>query len=152
MFKKILVAIDGSAQANLAFNFGVDLAKRDGAELLVLTVVPPLPVYIAEEGELSYFQRFIDDMEQFHNNLLTETIRDIKSNHIGLKARSVLKKGEPSRNIIEVAKEEEADLIILGNRGIGGILSWMLGSTSKRVANACTVPVLIVKNREYCEA
>ncbi|MBQ03351.1 hypothetical protein CL673_01365 [Candidatus Bathyarchaeota archaeon] len=152
MFKKILVAIDGSAQANLAFNFGVDLAKRDGAELLVLTVVPPLPVYIAEEGELSYFQRFIDDMEQFHNNLLTETIRDIKSNHIGLKARSVLKKGEPSRNIIEVAKEEEADLIILGNRGIGGILSWMLGSTSKRVADACTVPVLIVKNREYCEA
>ena len=152
MFKKILVAIDGSAQANLAFNFGVDLAKRDGAELLVLTVVPPLPVYIAEEGELSYFQRFIDDMEQFHNNLLTETIRDIKSNHIGLKARSVLKKGKPSRNIIEVAKEEEADLIILGNRGIGGILSWMLGSTSKRVADACTVPVLIVKNREYCEA
>ena len=123
MFKKILVAIDGSAQANLAFDFGVDLAKKDGAELLVLTVVPPLPVYIAEEGELSYFQRFIDDMEQFHNNLLTETIRDIKSNHMGLKARSVLKKGEPSRNIIEVAKEEEADLIILGNRGIGGILS-----------------------------
>ncbi|MDP6458328.1 MAG: universal stress protein [Candidatus Bathyarchaeota archaeon] len=152
MFKKILVAIDGSAQANLAFDFGVDLAKKDGAELLVLTVVPPLPVYIAEEGELSYFQRFIDDMEQFHNNLLTETIRDIKSNHMGLKARSVLKKGEPSRNIIEVAKEEEADLIILGNRGIGGILSWMLGSTSKRVADACTVPVLIVKDREYCEA
>ena len=43
MFKKILVTIDGSDPAKLAFDFGVGLADRDGAELVVLTVVPPYP-------------------------------------------------------------------------------------------------------------
>ena len=69
-----------------------------------------------------------------------------------MKASTILRKGNPARNIVEAAREEEVDLIVLGNRGIGGILSWMLGSTSRSVAEACTVPVLIVKDREYCEA
>ncbi len=152
MFKKILVTIDGSDPAKLAFDFGVGLADRDGAELVVLTVVPPLPFYIAEEGELSYHPRLLDDIEQFHEKLLVEAIQDLQNDHEGLKVSTILRKGNPARNIVEAAREEEVDLIVLGNRGIGGILSWMLGSTSRRVAEACTVPVLIVKDRKYCEA
>jgi nucleotide-binding universal stress UspA family protein len=69
-----------------------------------------------------------------------------------LKASTILRKGNPARNIGEAAREEEVDLIVLGNRGIGGILSWMLGSTSRRVAETCKVPVLIVKDKENCKA
>lgn len=152
MFKKILVTIDGSDPAKHALGFGADLAERDGAELVVLTVVPNLPLYIAEEGELSYYPRLMDDMEQFHERLLAEAIQGLKSDRGGLQASTILRKGNPARNIVEAARNEGVDLIVIGNRGTGGILSWMLGSTSRRVAEACTVPVLIVKDREYCEA
>jgi nucleotide-binding universal stress UspA family protein len=151
MFKKILVTIDGSDPAKHAFSFGADLAGRDGADLVVLTVVPTVPLYIAEEGELAYYPRLIDDMEQFHEKLLAEAVEGLKSDHEGLNVTAILRKGVPARNIVEVAREEEVDLIVLGNRGTGGIISWMLGSTSRSVAEACTVPVLIVKDREYCE-
>ncbi len=152
MFKKILVTIDGSDPAKHAFDFGADLAERDGAGLVVLTVVPNLPQYIAEEGELAYYPRLIDDIEKFHEKLLAEAVQGLQSDHGGLKASTILRKGNPAKNIVETAREEGVDLIVLGNRGTGGILSWMLGSTSRRVAEACTVPVLIVKDREYCEA
>ena len=152
MFKKILVTIDGSDPAKHAFDFGADLAERDGASLVVLTVVPNLPQYIAEEGELAYYPRLLDDIEKFHEKLLADAVQGLQGDHGGLKASTILRKGNPARNIVEVARAEGVDLIVLGNRGTGGILSWMLGSTSRRVAEACTVPVLIVKDREYCEA
>ena len=152
MFKKVLVTIDGSDPAKLAFNLGVDLAVRDGADLVVLTVVPTIPLYVAEESDLSYYPRLMDDLERFHEKLLDEAVQGIQSDHGGIKASTLLRKGNPARNIVEAAKEEEVDLIVLGNRGTGGLLSWMLGSTSRSVADACTVPVLIVKDREYCEA
>ena len=151
MFKKILVTIDGSDPAKHALGFGVDLAERDEAELVVLTVVPIVPVYSAGEGELLYYSRFLDDLEQFHEKLLVESIRDIQRDHEGLKVSTLLRKGSSARNIVEAARDEAVDLIVLGNRGTGGIISWMLGSTSRSVAETCTVPVLIVKDREYCE-
>ena len=43
------------------------------------------------------------------------------------------------------------DLIVLGNRGTSGILSWVLGSVSRQVTDACTVPVLVIKDQTYCE-
>ena len=152
MFKKILVPIDGSDPAKHALGFGANLAERDGAELVVLTVVPTVPPYIADEGEFAYYPQLIDDMEQFHKKLLAEAIQDLQSDHEGLKVSTILKKGNPARNIVDAAKMEGVDLIVIGNRGTGGLISWMLGSTSRSVAEACTVPVLIVKNREYCEA
>ena len=152
MFKKILVTIDGSDPSKHALGFGVDLAERDGAELVVLTVVPTVPLYLAVDGEFAYYPRLIDDMEQFHEKLLAEAVQNIQSDHGGLNVSTLLRKGNPARNIVEAAREEGVDLIVIGNRGTGGLISWMLGSTSRSVAEACTVPVLIVKNREYCEA
>ena len=150
MFKKILVTIDGSDPSKLAVDLGVGIAERDGAELVVLTVVPPVPLFLAEDGELPYYPRLIDDLEQYHKKLLFEAGQALLA-HGGLNVTTVLRKGNPAMNIVEAAREEGVDLIVLGNRGTGGILSWMLGSTSRNVAEACTVPVLIVKDREYCE-
>ena len=64
---------------------------------------------------------------------------------------TVLKHGSAARQIIEVARETGADLIVVGNRGTSGLLSWMLGSTSRSVVEACTVPVLVVKDSKYCK-
>jgi nucleotide-binding universal stress UspA family protein len=152
MFRKILVTIDGSEPANHALGFGADLAERDRAELVVLTVIPTVPLFVTEDDELSYYPRLLDDMEKFHEKLLVEAAQVLQGDHRGLKVSTILRKGNPAMNIVEAAKEEEVDLIVIGNRGTGGIISWMLGSTSRSVAESCTVPVLIVKDREYCEA
>ena len=68
-----------------------------------------------------------------------------------LKLTKILKDGNPAKIIVETAGKQGVDLIIIGNRGTSGVLSWMLGSTSRTVVEACTVPVLVVKDREYCE-
>ena len=52
--------------------------------------------------------------------------------------------GRPSDVIVEVAQEEDVDLIVMGSRGNGGIVGF-LGSTSRHVVEACTKPILIVK-------
>jgi nucleotide-binding universal stress UspA family protein len=152
MFKKILVTIDGSDPAKHALGFGVKLAERDGAELVVISVVPTVPFYPMEEGEIPYYPQLIDDLERSHTKLLEETSRELQRDHESMKIGTILKKGNPARNIVEAARDEGVDLIVIGNRGTGGIVSWMLGSTSRNVAEACTVPVLIVKDQEYCEA
>jgi nucleotide-binding universal stress UspA family protein len=152
MFNKILVTIDGSDPSKHALGFGADLTERDGAELVVLSVVPTLPVFTTDDNELSYYPRLLDDVERYHEKMLAETSRELVRDHKDMKVSTLLRKGNPTRNIVEAAREENVDLIVIGNRGTGGILSWMLGSTSRGVAEACTVPVLIVKDQEFCEA
>jgi nucleotide-binding universal stress UspA family protein len=53
---------------------------------------------------------------------------------------------------VEAVGEQGADLIVVGNHDRGGLISWMLGSTSRSVVESCNVPVLVVKDQEYCEA
>jgi nucleotide-binding universal stress UspA family protein len=152
MFKKVLVATDGSDPAKHALGFGAALAERDGAELVVLSVIPTLSLFVTEETELSYYPQLMEDMERFHEEMLAETSQDLERDYEDLKVSTLLRKGNPARNIVAAARDEGVDLIVIGNRGTGGIISWMLGSTSRSVAEACTVPVLIVKDQEYCEA
>jgi len=53
--------------------------------------------------------------------------------------------GRPSANIVDVAEKKGYDLIAMESRGIGGIKGWIFGSTSCRVVDFCTTPVLIIK-------
>jgi nucleotide-binding universal stress UspA family protein len=151
MFNKILVTIDGSDPSIHALGFGANLAERDGAELVVLSVVPRVSLFATEETELSYYPQLIEDMERYYEKMLVEISQELDRDHKDMKVSTLLRKGNPARNIIEAAREEKVDLIVIGNRGTGGIITWMLGSTSRSVAEACTVPVLIVKDKEYCE-
>ena len=71
--------------------------------------------------------------------------------HPDLKVEAVVTEGNPAREIIAVSRTHNVDLIVMGNRGKGGVLSWMLGSVSRQVTDACTVPVLVVKDEKFCK-
>ena len=60
------------------------------------------------------------------------------------KIETRLEEGRSSDVIVEVAQEEDVDLIVMGSRGMSGIVGF-LGSTSRHVVEACTKPILIVK-------
>ena len=74
-----------------------------------------------------------------------------KVKKINLKTRfsTKLLEGRPADKIVEIAKQESFDLIVIGSRGLGGIKEIFLGSVSDRVADESHCPVLIVKNLSH---
>jgi len=151
MFKKILAAIDGSDPAKHALNFAAELSEENGAELVVLAVIPQIHAYFSEDVELDYYPQLQEEMQKGYEDMLQKTVEAISGEHRDLKLTKILKDGNPAKIIVDTAGKQGVDLIIIGNRGTSGVLSWMLGSTGRNVVEACTVPVLVVKDRQYCE-
>ncbi len=152
MFKNILAAIDGSPSSRHALAMAADLAQQQGATLTIMTAVPPLPPLVMEDTTQAYMPEYQERVRKSHQELLASTMAELNKSHPGLKTATVLKEGSPARKIIEAARQQEADLIVLGNRGTGGIATWLLGSVSRQVTDSCTAPVLVVKDQRYCEA
>jgi nucleotide-binding universal stress UspA family protein len=151
MIDKILVGIDGSDASQYALDYSAELAEDNNSELVVLAVVPNTPMLLSEEFANSYLPRLEEDLENSYTNMVEESVERIRSNHPELEISKMIIQGVPAEVIIEKATSEGADLIVIGNRGTGGVVNWFLGSTSRKVVESCTVPVLVVKNREFCE-
>ena len=150
MWKKILVAVDGSDPSLHALVVAAGMAANNKAELTILSVVPPLPPMM--EGDMPpYAPQFTEDLTESYENMVGAKAEEVREKHPGLNVVPIVMTGSPSRIIIEASRAREADLIVLGNRGTSGILSWMLGSVSRQVTDACTVPVLVIKDQKYCE-
>jgi len=153
LIQKILVAIDGSEPSERALEYAVEFAERWGAELTLLAVIPRvmLPVF-PDEGfgatpiaAAKDFGQYQERMRTIYQNVLTEAETDLRRDHPEVKVVTRLEEGRPSSTIVGVAEEDDFDLIVVGSRGIGGITGWILGSTSRRVVDSCTKPILIVK-------
>ena len=146
MYQRILVAIDGSEHANHALNSAVESAAKWGAELIILTVIPPTyPLFYSEEVDAHYIDDLEGDLEQYHQRLLSEAEEMVKNRNPNLKFVMRLGRGRPSSVIVTTANVENVDLIVMGSRGLGGVTGWVLGSTSRRVVETCEKPILIVK-------
>ena len=148
MIKKILVAIDGSKSADRALDFALDLAEKYSAQIVLITVFEPLrvSVLVTEIGlspnNLScHLEALLDSRKKF----LLEAVKKVRNFKSGLVVSEKLVEGRPSDKIVETAKDEECDIIVIGSRGLGGIKELFLGSVSDRVADHAPCPVLIVK-------
>ena len=153
MFRKILVAYDGSDHAKHALEYAVDVTDVRKGTLFILTVVPKvtLPIF-PDEGfgaapitAAQDFGEYQDRMKEMYKKSLDEAVTHIKEEFPDLKFETILIEGRPSATIVEQADKNDVDLIVIGSRGLGGITGWILGSTSRRVVDSCTKPVLIVK-------
>jgi len=150
MWKKILVGVDGSKPSLHALEVAAGMAANNKAELTILSVVPPLPPIM--EGDMPpYAPEFTADLTESYENMVNTKADEVRKKHKGLNVVPIVMTGSPSRMIIEASRARESDLIIVGNRGTSGILSWMLGSVSRQVTDACTVPVMVIKDQKYCE-
>ena len=147
MFKKILVALDGSEPSEHALNQAVEHSVKWNAKLIILSVVPEvkIPVYGGHARSSLEMSKFQERMYDLYMNVLAEAEHKLRSRYPDLNIDKIIKMGRPSDVIVEIAKEEDVDLIVLGSRGLGGITGWVLGSTSRHVVEACTKPILIVK-------
>ncbi|MBT3283823.1 universal stress protein [Candidatus Bathyarchaeota archaeon] len=147
MYKTILVATDGSELAQHAVEFAAISAEKWGANLLVLTVVPPPTAMYAGMG--GYDNAFTAEHEKalmsYHVGVLEDAKKSLKEKYPKLTVSTQLKKGYVAKKILKASEETEVDLIVIGSRGLGGLTGWFLGSVTNHVVNHCTKPILVVK-------
>ena len=139
MYKKILVPTDGSEFAKKAQLHALFFAKVSGAEIIALSV--------SEKHFISGISS-TEEVEQL-NQILTDCCKkDLKEfenmNKDGIKISSLIKEGSPAKAILDVASEEDIDLIVIGSSGKSGFDRFILGSVSDKVVNAAKCPVLVV--------
>ena len=147
LYKKILVATDGSEQAQNALEHAAISAQKWGALLTILSVVPPPTPMIL--GDVQFGRDFSLDLEKaftaYHLGVLDEAKKTLKAKYPSVSVTTQLKKGTVALKIIEASENEDLDLIIIGSRGLSGLSCFLLGSISNYVVNHCKKPVLVVK-------
>jgi nucleotide-binding universal stress UspA family protein len=149
---RILIAYDGSEPSKHALDQGISLANLTESEVTILSVVPTVMMPVFSEAGMgapvSSAQQMADyheEMKEYYSNSLEKVSEDIKGDYPNLKVETKLIEGRTSQTIVDMAEDDSFDLIVIGSRGIGGITGWILGSTSRRVVESCTVPVLVIK-------
>jgi len=134
-FKKIFVAVDGSAQAEVVFEQAVELATKDLASLMVF--------HCAELGARMTYPSQIEARTEEGRDVL-QGYRE-KSKDLGISVEFICRVGNPGSTICDAAKNWGADLIVLGRRGYKGITEVLLGSVSNHVVRNAHCSVLVIQ-------
>jgi nucleotide-binding universal stress UspA family protein len=146
---KILLATDGSREAQLAAMTAVDLASSTNSELHVVTVAPgnPDPAYNVHEASLSYetYEQALEAVKGEAQKVLNEQVQKIEEAE-GTVKEAHLKIGvRRDQAIVHLAEELGAGLIVLGSRGLGGVRRALMGSVSDSVVRHAHCPVMVVR-------
>ena len=148
---RILLATDGSEQAQLATLRAVDIAETTDSELHVVHVGVVPSFLVSYPGTLGYERRLYNQIEEESRQLLRELSWRVKVVG-GTVAGTHLRMGAVALEIVALAKELQADLIVMGCRGHRGIRRAIEGSISDAVIRHAPCPVLVVRSHESAEA
>jgi len=138
VYRKILIAYDGSVAAKKAFDMACGLAVLHGAELFVLTVARPPDIVDDVETEA-----VIENSRHYHRRMLAELKAPLAAKKIV--AHLEVAVGHPAEQIIYHADRHAVDVIVVGDRGRSKFTRLLLGSVSKQVAEHAGRPVLVVR-------
>lgn len=142
MFKKILVAVDGYASSLGAAKEAVEMAGREGAEVVALQVTEEVPLLQAEKDAEAAALKGAEAQPLIVEPL--DVIAAFGRQH-GVTVTTVKKSGPITGVILSVAKESKADLIVVGDSGRKGLQKLYFGSVARAVSEHARCPVLIMK-------
>ncbi|ACX52555.1 UspA domain protein [Ammonifex degensii KC4] len=145
MYKKILVAFDGSPYSQKALTAGIELARCCGSELHALTVVS-LPEYAGTVGEV---EEMVGKAQDFYRKKLEKASQQARAKGVELNVHLLF--GHIGETIIRFAQEQECDLIIAGTRGWSPLQRLLMGSVSTYIVRHAPCAVLIEKGKEEDE-
>jgi nucleotide-binding universal stress UspA family protein len=145
MFRSIVVGTDGSDTATEAVRQAVELARMVGGKLELVSAYEPVPRQrLAEERREAPedLQWAINPREDVDATLesAAQLARDA-----GVPVRTYPRQGDPADAVLDVAEELEADLIIVGNKGMTGAKRFLLGSVPNKVSHHAPCSVLIIR-------
>lgn len=147
---RVLVAYDGSDPAKRALDYVLDQAERTDAAITVVHAVDPSvydrggedPISTLGDAEQRLVLESIEDAENRGSDLLAEASHLAQES--GHEVETALLYGEPVRQIVEFAAEEDVDAIVVGHQGRSARAGRMLGSVAKTVVERASVPVTVV--------
>lgn len=138
---KILAAIDQSVYAEKALGRAIELAKREGAELTIATVVEPPSAYAADLGGHSEIFKLLNEEAE---RLLDKAQGQAQGQ--GLTAKSTILEGtSPANRIVQYAQEQGIDLVVMGHKGRSAIERFLVGSVASKVVTYAPCSVLVVR-------
>ena len=144
---RILVAIDGTKPSMRALDMGISLARvQSNLEMDIVMVVPYPVQYVTGEsptGDLTIVERLATLKER--GETILNHAKDYSVSNGVMNVKTYLKQGDPAREILELAKSINPDMIVIGNRKRGFLRGVFLGSVSQRVAANSECAVLVVK-------
>lgn len=142
VYKKILVAVDGSKEAEKAFMKSIEIAKRNNNSTLILTHILDVSSHVTLE---TYDKTLTERVQSYSTNLLEEYKEKALANGIE-HLETVLEYGSPKYKIAkDVATEYEVDLIVCGATGLNAVERFILGSVSEHIVRYAKCDVLVVK-------
>jgi nucleotide-binding universal stress UspA family protein len=147
MIKRIVLALDGSPESSRALPIAEELAKAVGAAITVVHVREMMLV-----PEVGGRTRHIDEDEI--TGVVSQQVADLVNSGIDAELQIVAStyRGGPAHDIVGVAKEVKADLIVAGARGYGMVAGLLVGSVAHRLPYVSSCPVLIVPPGEAASA
>ena len=145
MYSSIVVGTDGSDTASEAVRQAIELAKALDAKLQIVSAYEPVSdTRLREEA-----QQAPQDLQWMVNPRedVDATLREAAgiAEHAGVPVEKFARQGDPADAILDVAEEQNADLIIVGNKGMTGAKRFLLGSVPNKVSHHAPCSVLIIR-------
>ena len=137
--KTILIPVDGSEPAENAFRYGVGRAEENGATIVLLHVLDANETYYAT-NRVMLAGGMLDERKETAQRVMDQMKSQVPE---GITCKTVIAAGVPGETACRTAKEENADLIVVGNSGKGAISSFVMGS--RYIIHHVHCPVLVVK-------
>jgi nucleotide-binding universal stress UspA family protein len=143
MYKRILIATDGSDKSKMAAEEGMELAKTLGAQVIALNVVNEVVIASAVR-QLGADRK---DVEARLKTAGEKAVDDLKAMgaKMGVSVDTIVRIGAPANAVIDTAGAEKADLIVMGSHGESGATKLLIGSVVQKVLYWATIPVLVVR-------
>lgn len=145
MIKTIIVGTDGSDTAAQAVIQAGDLAEKLDAELVIVSAFEPVSETRLQEERVEApadVEWAINEREDV-DSMLSQISAPLKER--GVNVRFAARQGNPADAILDIAEEEHADLIVVGNRGMTGARRFLLGSVPNKISHHAPCSVLIVR-------
>jgi len=142
MYRRILLAYNGSTYAANALSAGAELARMCEAELHLVGIVPTTGVFAIAQSHSS--QDLCGMEQQYLRRSLEEAAAQIAGKCVRLV--SVVREGDPTSEIVAYAQEIDADIVVIGHRDRSALARWFGGSTSQRLLNELRCSLLIAES------
>lgn len=148
MFNKILVPLDGSSLAERALEPAMAITRRQDGQVILLSV----PVYkqVMVPGTAGYGLMLPDQSLALYRAEAEAYLSQIRQTHAeaGIDVKTVVIDGDVAGSIVDIAADEQVDLIVMTTHGYSGFTRWVLGSITERVLRSAPCPVLVIRHEE----
>ena len=142
---KILIGVDDSKHSQKALEFVKQMKWPEGTRVLVVSAVREiLPVYSeVYVPPASYSERLMDDLFKHHQEMASDAEKELRD--AGFKTEAKVLQGDPRAVIVDLARTERADLIVVGSHGRTGLSKILIGSVASHIVAHAPCNVTVVK-------